>query len=106
MLLFELIELFLLIVAQERADLFVGPIERGSRTISAVVGRHGFVLHRLLRGVMHFLEDGFNSGLLIAGEIQFLGQHFQVGLDFGRFGVRRGRLRGRGQGDEQRPDCQ
>ena len=87
--------------------MFVGPIERGSGMVETLVGRHGFVLHGLLRGVMHVLEDGFDFVLLIAGEIQFLGQHFQVRLDFGSLGVRRGRLGGRGEGDEEQgPDCQ
>jgi len=72
-----LIELFLLVVVQDLADLFVGLIALGPHLGQALLARQAFILHELLLGVMQFLEDWYDSGLLIAGEIELLGQHFQ-----------------------------
>jgi hypothetical protein len=73
-----LIELFLLVVTQDLADSFVGLIALGPHLGQALFARQAFVLHELLRGVMQFLENWCDSGLLIAGEIKLLDQHFQL----------------------------
>src|SRR5713101_7323954 len=73
-----LIKLLFLVVAQELADLFVGFIAVRPHLVQALFTRQTFVLHDLLRGIMQFLEDWCDSGLLIAGEIKLLGQNFQL----------------------------
>jgi len=83
-----LIEPFLLVVAQDLADLFIGLIALGPHLGLAPFARQVFVPHDLLRGVMQFLEDWRDSGLLIAGEIKLLGQHFQLLFDCGRVALR------------------
>ena len=88
-----LIELFLLAVAQDLADLFVGLIALGPHLGQALFARQAFVLHELLGSVMQFLEDGCDSGLLIGGEIQLPGQHFQL-LSNCRHAALRGTLAG------------
>ncbi len=69
-----LIKLLFLVVAQELADLFVGFIAVRPHLVQALFTRQTFVLHDLLRGIMQFLEDWCDSGLLIAGEINLLSQ--------------------------------
>lgn len=73
----ELIELFLLVVGQDLADFFVGLIALGPHLGQALFARQAFILHELLLGIMQFLEDWRDPGLLVAGESKFLGQHFQ-----------------------------
>src|SRR5712692_11649810 len=73
-----LIKLLFLGVAQELAELFVGFIAVRPHLVQALFTRQTFVLHDLLRGIMQFLEDWCDSGLLIAGEIKLLGQNFQL----------------------------
>ena len=80
-LLLVLIELFLLIVAEDLAHLFVGLIKMGPRLVQTLFARRAFVLQEFPRGVMQCLEDGFHSGLLIAGKVEFAGQHFQLLFD-------------------------
>ena len=77
-----LIELLLLVVGQDLADLFVGLIALGPHLGQALFARQAFVLHELLLGVMQFLEDWCDSGLLIAGEIKLLGQHLHHLSDY------------------------
>ena len=72
-----LIELLLLVVGQDLADLFVGLIALGPHLGQALFVRQAFIRHELLLGVTQFLEDWRDSGLLILGEIKLLGQHFQ-----------------------------
>ena len=72
-----LIELSLLVVGQDLADLFIGLMAPGPHLGQALFARQAFVLHELLLDVVEFLEDWCDSGLLIAGEIKLLGQHFQ-----------------------------
>ena len=111
-----LIELSFLIVAQDLANLFVGLIALGPHLGQALFARQAFVLHELLRGVMQFFEDWFDSGLLIADEIKLLGQHLQLRFDGWHVILRAalaallfvsttwsgsGLLRGRGQCDDQ-----
>ena len=64
-----LIELLLLVVGQDLADLLVGLFALGPHLGQALFARQTFVLHELLLDVMQFLEDWGDSGLLIAGEI-------------------------------------
>ncbi|OLB87886.1 MAG: hypothetical protein AUI17_01905 [Acidobacteriales bacterium 13_2_20CM_2_55_5] len=109
-----LIELFLLVVAQELADLLIRLIALGPHLGQALFARQAFVLHELLRGVMQFSQDGCDFGLLIAGEIKLLGQDLQLLLDGRhaaatpavRVAAGRSLLRGRGKREHQRgPDC-
>src|SRR5947207_2210785 len=76
-----LIELSFLFVLHPFATLFVSLIALGPHLGQALFARLAFVLHELLRGVMQFFEDWFDSGLLIAYEIKLLGQQLQLRFD-------------------------
>ena len=71
-----LIEFFLLVIAQDFADLLVGIHAQRPDLTQELFVRRAFVLHELQRGIMQFLQDGFDFGLLIDGEIKLRGSTF------------------------------
>jgi hypothetical protein len=68
-----LIKFFLLFIAQDFAHFAVGVHPKRPDFIQQLIAPNGFVLHDFLRGVVQFLKDGFDFGLLIGGEIKFFG---------------------------------
>ena len=73
-----LIEFFLLVIAQDFADLLVGIHPQRPDLTKELFVRRAFALYEVQRGIMQFLQDGFDFGLLIDGEIKLLGQHLQL----------------------------
>ena len=61
-----LIQLFLLVVAQDLADLLVGLNALGPHLGQALFVRQAFVLREFLRDIMQLLEAGCDFGLLVA----------------------------------------
>src|ERR1700745_3355778 len=77
-LLFDLIEFFLLLVGQDRADLFIRPVACVPQFADVLRMRHAVVLYKLHRGIAQLLQDRIHFFLLFAVEIKLLGEKFEL----------------------------
>ncbi len=74
----DLVELVLLAIVQEQADLPVSAIMRVPEFAHTIFVGQALVLNDLYRGGMQLLQDRFDFLLLLAGEIQLRRQKLQL----------------------------
>ena len=86
LLLYQCIELFLLIIIQRATDLVDGALADGVDLLNLVIAGYCVVLHHVHGlGVLVF-QSGLHFGLLVGGKIQLLRQRLHLIVDAGTSG--------------------